>query len=73
MLHTAYHIFWYDALKVLTASQVGVFLYLEPFVTAIAAALLLGESLVFGTLLGGVLILGGVWFVNRPPANNSVA
>jgi drug/metabolite transporter (DMT)-like permease len=55
------YIFWSDALKALPAVQAGAFLYLEPFVTVIVAALILGEP-----LLGGAAILLGVWIVNRP-------
>ena len=60
------YIFWYDALKALPAAQTGAFLYLEPFVTVIVAALVLGEPLLGITLLGGAAILLGVWLVNRP-------
>jgi drug/metabolite transporter (DMT)-like permease len=60
------YIFWYDALKALPAAQAGAFLYLEPFVTVIVAALILGEPLLGITLLGGAAILLGVWIVNRP-------
>jgi drug/metabolite transporter (DMT)-like permease len=59
------YIFWYDGLKVLPAAQAGAFLYLEPFVTVIVAALVLGESFLGVSLLGGVVILLGVWMVNR--------
>jgi len=59
------YIFWYDALKALPAAQAGAFLYLEPFVTVIVAALVLGEPLLGVTLLGGAAILVGVWVVNQ--------
>jgi drug/metabolite transporter (DMT)-like permease len=59
------YIFWYDALKALPAAQAGAFLYLEPFVTVIVAALVLGEPLLGITLLGGAAILVGVWVVNQ--------
>jgi drug/metabolite transporter (DMT)-like permease len=59
------YIFWYNALKTLPVAQTGAFLYLEPVVTVIVAALILSERLYLATLLGGVLILGGVWMVNR--------
>jgi len=68
------YIFWYDALQVLPVAQTGSFLYLEPVVTVIVAAILLNEHLYLATILGGLLILGGVWLVNRkilkrkPPA-----
>lgn len=60
------YIFWYDALKSIPASQVGVFLYIEPLVTVIVAWVVLGERLTWASLLGGVIILIGVWMVNRP-------
>ncbi|MFN2195509.1 MAG: DMT family transporter [Anaerolineales bacterium] len=60
------YIFWYDGLQALPASQVGVFLYLEPLVTTLLAAALIGEAVVWATLLGGGIILLGVWLVNRP-------
>jgi drug/metabolite transporter (DMT)-like permease len=60
------YIFWYDALQTLHASQVGAFLYLEPLVAVVVAGALLGEPLLWASLLGGVLILLGVWLVNRP-------
>lgn len=59
------YIFWYDALQALSVSQTGVFLYLEPVITVIVASLLLGEKLFFSGLLGGGIILLGVWMVNR--------
>ena len=62
------YIFWYDALKAMPAAQAGAFLYLEPFVTVIVAALILGEPLLVSSLLGGAAILFGVWIVNRPKA-----
>lgn len=59
------YVFWYDALKALSASQVGSFLYIEPLVAVVVAALLLQEPLFIATFIGGALILAGVWLVNR--------
>jgi drug/metabolite transporter (DMT)-like permease len=59
------YIFWYDALQALPVAQTGAFLYLEPVVTVIVAALILNERIYFATLTGGMLILAGVWLVNR--------
>ena len=59
------YIFWYDALKVLPVAQVGTFLYIEPVVTVIVSFLLLNEKITLAGLLGGVIILLGVWLVNR--------
>lgn len=59
------YIFWYDALQTLTVSETGVFLYLEPLVTVVVAFLFLSEKLFLSGLFGGVIILLGVWMVNR--------
>jgi drug/metabolite transporter (DMT)-like permease len=61
------YIFWYDALKVLPVAQTGVFLYLEPVVTVIVAALVIREAILLATLVGGLTILVGVWLVNHQP------
>jgi drug/metabolite transporter (DMT)-like permease len=60
------YIFWYDALQVLPVAQTGAFLYLEPIITVIVAAFVIGESILLATLIGGITILIGVWLVNRP-------
>lgn len=60
------YIFWYDALKVLPVAQTGAFLYFEPIVTVIVAALVIREAVLLATLAGGITILIGVWLVNRP-------
>ena len=60
------YIFWYDALQIVPASQIGVFLYVEPLVAVVVAAIVLGEAMTLAALLGGAIILFGVWLVNRP-------
>jgi drug/metabolite transporter (DMT)-like permease len=59
------YIAWYDALQALPAAQLGAFLYLEPPVAVVVAALILAESITWAALLGGGIILFGVWLVNR--------
>jgi drug/metabolite transporter (DMT)-like permease len=59
------YIFWYDALKVLPVAHVGTFLYIEPVVTVIVSFFLLNEKITLVGILGGVIILLGVWLVNR--------
>ncbi len=59
------YIFWYDALQALPVAQTGAFLYFEPLVTVVVAALVLGEPMLAASLLGGGIILFGVWLVNR--------
>ncbi len=57
------YVFWYDALAVLTVAQTGAFVYLEPFVTVIVAAVILDEPFLLASALGGLAILVGVWLV----------
>jgi drug/metabolite transporter (DMT)-like permease len=59
------YIAWYDALKALTTAQTGVFLYIEPLVAVVVAFFILGEAITPASLLGGTVILFGVWLVNR--------
>lgn len=57
--------FWFDALEQLPAARVGAFLYLEPLFTVAVAAALLGEVIRGGIMVGGAIILLGLWLVNR--------
>ncbi len=63
------YIFWYDALANIDASQVAAFIYLEPLVTVVVAAIVLGEALTPATFIGGLTILCGVYLVNAKPAS----
>jgi drug/metabolite transporter (DMT)-like permease len=65
------YIFWYDALAQIDASQVAAFIYLEPLVTVVVAAVVIGESFTPVTFLGGLTILIGVYLVNRPRARRT--
>jgi drug/metabolite transporter (DMT)-like permease len=67
------YIFYYDALQIIPASRVGVFIYIEPLVTVVLAAIILPEPLNLPTLLGGGIILLGVWLVNRPASRQRIA
>lgn len=59
------YIAWYDALQALPASRVGAFLYLEPLVAVVVAAVILAEAITWVSLVGGAVILFGVYLVNR--------
>ncbi len=59
------YIAWYDGLQALPASQIGAFLYMEPLVAVIVAWAILGESILFMTLVGGSIILLGVRLVQN--------
>jgi drug/metabolite transporter (DMT)-like permease len=67
------YIFWYDILHEAEASRVAAFLYLEPIVTVVVAALVLDEAIVLATIVGGATILFGVWLVSRPAADRRLA
>ncbi len=67
------YLFYYDALQIIPASRVGVFIYIEPLVTVVLAAIILPEPLNLPTLLGGGIILLGVWLVNRPASRQRIA
>ncbi|MHB9040558.1 MAG: DMT family transporter [Melioribacteraceae bacterium] len=56
---------WAQALSEMDASRVGVFLYIEPFVTFFGSWLLLNEQISILTLISGLIIIGGVVIVNR--------
>lgn len=58
------YVLWSQALKELESSQAGAFLYFEPFITVIAAWIILNEKLTFLMLAGGIAITIGVMLVN---------
>jgi drug/metabolite transporter (DMT)-like permease len=59
------YIAWYDGLQVLPATQIGAFLFIEPFVAVIVSWILLKESILLVTMAGGVIILLGVRLVQN--------
>lgn len=59
------YITWYDALKVLPASQLSVFIYIEPLITTVVAALLLSEAVNLAAVLGGGITILGIYMVNK--------
>jgi drug/metabolite transporter (DMT)-like permease len=56
---------WFVALERLDASRVAAYLYLEPLVTQAAAMLLLAEPPSARVIAGGLLVLAGVFLVQR--------
>jgi len=59
------YLFWYSALEKRDSSIVGMYLYLEPLVTLIGACSLLNEEIHWITLVGGGMILLGVYLATR--------
>ncbi|WP_366923578.1 DMT family transporter [Metallumcola ferriviriculae] len=56
---------WNYALSKLSTSTTAVFLYIQPLITALMAALLLNERITFIIILGGILIVYGVLILTR--------
>jgi O-acetylserine/cysteine efflux transporter len=65
---------WYQVLGRYRVDQVTPFILLMPVAGVITAALALGEALTARALIGGAIILAGLWIVVRvPPATVAVA
>jgi len=61
----AAYVIWAFALRDMDSAKVGAFLYLEPLITVIAAWAILNEEITLFMLLSGLIILLGVYLVNR--------
>jgi len=59
------YIAWFDALAQLPAVQTGAFLFIEPLTSMVVAAVILNEQITLVSVLGGAVILVGIWLVNR--------
>lgn len=59
------YIAFYDALQEIPASQLGVFFNVEPLVTTVLASFMINEKITVITLVGGAVIIFGIWLVNR--------
>jgi drug/metabolite transporter (DMT)-like permease len=59
------YIAWFDALAQLPAAQTGAFLFIEPPSSMVVAAIVLKEQVTFASIIGGAVILFGIWLVNR--------
>lgn len=59
------YIAWFDVLGQLPAAQSGAFLFLEPPTSMVVAAFVLDEKITFASILGGAIIILGVYLVNR--------
>jgi drug/metabolite transporter (DMT)-like permease len=65
ILGTAAQWFWQEGVARLGAAKAGIFLYLEPLATTVLAVPLLKEQFGVLTAVGGLLVLGGVWWAQR--------
>ncbi len=59
------YIAWFDALSQLSAVQTGAFLFVEPLTSMVVASVILNEQITLVSVLGGAVILVGIWLVNR--------
>jgi drug/metabolite transporter (DMT)-like permease len=60
----AAYVMWASALKEMESAKVGAFLYFEPFVTVLAAWIILSERITLLMFLAGIIITLGVVLVN---------
>ncbi len=63
------YIAWFSALSQLPAAQTGAFLFIEPLTSMVVAANVLDEKITLVSVLGGAVILVGIWMVNRVKVN----
>ena len=59
------YIWYYEGIKQIGVARASVFIAINPLSAVILGAALLGEQITLATLLGGVLILGGIVVENR--------
>lgn len=59
------YVIWSYSLREMESAKVGAYLYLEPFVTVFSAWLFLKESITLLMLFSGLIIIGGVFLVNK--------
>lgn len=59
------YVIWAFALREMESAKVGAYLYFEPFVTVIAAWVLLKEDITLFMILSGLIITFGVFLVNK--------
>ncbi|AUG08009.1 DMT family transporter [Pseudomonas sp. S09G 359] len=62
------YIGYYDGIRRIGATRAGVFIALNPLTAVICGALLLGEHLTIPMLVGGAVILLGIYLCNKPLA-----
>lgn len=61
-------VFFYEGVKRIGAARATTFAFLVPIVGVVSSVILLGDDLMGSTVAGGVLVLIGLWLVQRQPA-----
>lgn len=57
--------FYFYATSRLGAEKTSSFIYIVPFAAAVSSLVLLGETILWNTIVGGLLGLAAVWMINR--------
>jgi drug/metabolite transporter (DMT)-like permease len=66
-------VFFYEGVSRIGASRATAFALLVPIFGVLGSVLVLGESIGAGTLVGGVVILVGLWLVQQPSRERKTA
>lgn len=61
-------VFFYEGVKRIGAARATTFAFLVPIIGVVSSVMLLGDDLRGSTVAGGVLVLFGLWLVQRQPA-----
>lgn len=59
------YLFWFKALAIFTVARVAVFQFFQPIAGIIISYFLIGERFTLWLVVGGAMILYGVWLVDR--------
>jgi len=59
------YVLWYGALQKRKVSHVGIFQYIQPVVATLLGIVILHETVTWATVIGGIIVLGGVTLVTR--------
>lgn len=60
---------WYIALRIKTASEISIYIYAIPVISTIISYIFLDEKITSFFILGGVLVILGLFFVNKKTKN----
>jgi len=66
-------VLFYDGVRRIGAARTSVFINLVPVFAVALGVLLLGEALEASMLVGGVLVVGGIFLLNRPESQRGPA
>lgn len=67
------HVWWYEGVRAVGASRAAIFLNFQPVVGLLLAAVMLGETIEWPEVVGGIAILAGVALVTRPAPGDATA